>query len=57
MFARFPAYVIPRTRQVIGTKKTVITISFTGSKCIALDSLPKETNSTGHILSATFFPI
>jgi histone-lysine N-methyltransferase SETMAR len=41
MFARSPRDVIPRTRQGIGVKKTMITVFFTGRKLIVLDILPK----------------
>jgi hypothetical protein len=41
MFARSPAVVIPRTRQAIGAKKTVIMSFFTARKTIVLDVLPK----------------
>jgi hypothetical protein len=41
MFARAPSEVIPRTRQTIGAKKTMITIFFTARQLIMLDVLPK----------------
>jgi hypothetical protein len=41
LFARSPAAVIPRTRQTIGPKKTMITVSFTATKLVVLDVLPK----------------
>jgi hypothetical protein len=41
MFAQLPTDVIPRTRQVIGTKQTMITIVFTRGKLLVLDILPK----------------
>jgi hypothetical protein len=40
MFARSPTDVIPRTRQAIGKKQTMIKISFTGRKVIVLDVVP-----------------
>jgi hypothetical protein len=45
MFAQLPSDVIPRTRQVTGTKQTMMTIFFTGCKLRALDILPKENKS------------
>jgi hypothetical protein len=41
-FARAPSEVIPRTRQTIGEKKTMITIFFTACQTILLDVLPKR---------------
>jgi hypothetical protein len=41
MFAWSPTDVIPRTRQAIGTRKSMITIFFTGRKLIVLNILPK----------------
>jgi histone-lysine N-methyltransferase SETMAR len=41
MFARAPSEVIPRTRQTIGAKKTMVTIFFTARQLIMLDVLPK----------------
>jgi hypothetical protein len=41
MFARAPSEVIPRTRQTIGAKKTMIMICFTARQLILLDVLPK----------------
>jgi hypothetical protein len=41
IFARSPTSVIPRTRQAVGTKQTMIAIFFTGYKLIVLDTLPK----------------
>jgi transposase len=41
MFARAPSEVIPRTRQTIGLKKTMITIFFTARQLILLDVLRK----------------
>jgi hypothetical protein len=40
MFARAPSEVIPRTRQTIGGKETMITIFFTARQLILLDVLP-----------------
>jgi hypothetical protein len=54
MFARSPTDVIPRTRQPIGTKKTMITIVCTGRESIVLDILPKGSISTIYILSIIF---
>jgi hypothetical protein len=41
MFTRLPTDVIPRTRQTIDAKRTVITLFFTTMKLIVLDILPK----------------
>jgi hypothetical protein len=41
MVARSPAKVIPRARQAIGTKKTMITFFFIARKLIVLDDLSK----------------
>jgi hypothetical protein len=41
MFAQSPTDVIPRTLQVIRTKKIMVTIFFTGRKLTVLDILPK----------------
>jgi hypothetical protein len=41
MFAWAPAEVIPRTRQTIGSKNTIITIFFTAHQLILLDVRPK----------------
>jgi hypothetical protein len=40
-FGREPSEVIPRTRQTIGAKKTMITIFFTARQLILLGVLPK----------------
>jgi hypothetical protein len=42
MFARSPTDSIPRARQAIGTKQTMITIFFPGRKLLVLDILPKS---------------
>jgi hypothetical protein len=42
MFARSAADVIPRTRQAVGTKKTVITVFFPAHKLIMFDVLPRD---------------
>jgi hypothetical protein len=41
LFARSPAEVIPKTRQTIGTKKTMMALFFTVMKPIVLDVLRK----------------
>jgi hypothetical protein len=41
MFTPVPSKVIPRTRQAIGAKKTMITIFFTARQLFLLDVLPK----------------
>jgi hypothetical protein len=41
IFARSRLDVVPRTRQGLDTKKTLITLFFTGRKSIVLDVLPK----------------
>jgi hypothetical protein len=41
IFGPLPTDVIPRTRQAIGRKQTMIAIFFTGRKRIVLDILPK----------------
>jgi hypothetical protein len=41
MFARAPSEGIPRTRQTIGAKETMMTIFFTARQLILLDVLPK----------------
>jgi hypothetical protein len=41
MFARLAADVIPRTRQVVGAKKTMITVFFTAKKLIVFGVLPR----------------
>jgi hypothetical protein len=41
LFAQSPIDVIPRTRQAIETKQTMIMIFFTGRKLIVLNILPK----------------
>jgi hypothetical protein len=41
MSARSPRDVIPRTRQAIGSKKTMVAILFTRRKLIVLDIRPK----------------
>jgi hypothetical protein len=40
MFARAPSEAIPRTRQKIGARKTMITIFFTAHQLILLNVLP-----------------
>jgi hypothetical protein len=57
MVAQSPTDVISRTLHAIGTKKTMVTISFTGRKLTALGILPKGANSTSFILLITFFQI
>jgi transposase len=42
MFARSPAEVVPRIRQGIDTKKTMVTIFFTWRELIVLDVLAKD---------------
>jgi hypothetical protein len=44
MFAHSRSDVIPKTRQAIGTTKTMITVFFTPSKLIVLEVLPKGRN-------------
>jgi hypothetical protein len=44
VFAGSRSDIIPRTRQAIGTKKTMTTVFFTASKLIVLDVLPKGWN-------------
>jgi hypothetical protein len=41
MFAQSPTDVIPRARQAIGTKQTMMTIAPTGRNLIVLDIVPK----------------
>jgi hypothetical protein len=41
MFARSATDVIPRTRQAVGAKKTMITMFFTAKKLIMFDILPR----------------
>jgi hypothetical protein len=41
MFAQAPFDVIPRTRQTIGARKTMITIFFVVPQLVLLDALPK----------------
>jgi hypothetical protein len=43
MFARSATDVIPRTRQAVGAKTTLITVFFTAKKLITFDVLPKGT--------------
>jgi hypothetical protein len=57
MFVRLPTDVIPRARQAIGTKQTMVAIFFTGCKFILLDTYQKEAHSTSYVLLTTLFPI
>jgi hypothetical protein len=56
MFARSRLDLIPRTTQVIRTKKTMIMVSFTTSKLIVLDVLPKGRNFNQLYLAHNIFP-
>jgi hypothetical protein len=56
MFARSPTDIIPRTRQAIGTKTIMITISFTGCKPVVLDILPKQSKFNRLYSVDSFFP-
>jgi hypothetical protein len=55
MFARAPSEVIPRARQTIGAKKTMITIFFTARQLILLDLLPKRSKSNPQYFIAYVF--
>jgi hypothetical protein len=41
MLAPSPAEVIPRTRQAIGSKQTMVTVFFTAGKLVVLGVLPE----------------
>jgi hypothetical protein len=56
MFARAPSEVIPRTRQTIGAKKTMITIFFTVGQLIRLDILPKGSKFNQEYFIDSVFP-
>jgi hypothetical protein len=56
MFARAPSEVIPRTRQTIGAKRTMITIFFAARQRILLDILPKGSKPNQQYFSNHVFP-
>jgi hypothetical protein len=56
MFARAPSKVIPRTRQTIGAKNIMITISSTARQLILLDILQKGSKFNQHYFIDYVFP-
>jgi histone-lysine N-methyltransferase SETMAR len=56
MFARAPSEVIPRTRQTIGAKRTMITIFFTAHQLILLGVLSKGSKFNQHYFIDSVFP-
>jgi hypothetical protein len=56
MFVREPSEVIPRTRQTIGAKKTMIMIFFTTRQLILLDVLPKGSKFNQQYFTDYMFP-
>jgi hypothetical protein len=56
MFARGPSKVIPRTRQTIGAKKTMIMIFFTARQLILLDVLSKGSKFNQQYFIDYMFP-
>jgi hypothetical protein len=56
VFAQAPFEVIPRTRQTIGAKKTMITIFFTACQLILLDVHPKGSKFNQQYFIDCVFP-
>jgi hypothetical protein len=57
IFARSPAEIVPRIRQGIDTKKTMVTMFFTGRELIILDVLPKDSKFNQLYFTNHFFRI
>jgi hypothetical protein len=56
MFVRSPAWVIPRTRQAIGTEKTMITLFFIAGRLTVLDVDSKGSKFNQSLFINYFFP-
>jgi hypothetical protein len=56
MFAHSGSDVVPRTRQGLGTKKTMITLFFNGRKLIVLDVVPKGRKYNQRYFVHNIFP-
>jgi histone-lysine N-methyltransferase SETMAR len=56
MFALSRSDVVPRTRQGLGTNKTMITLFISGRKLIVLDVLPERTKSNRPNFVHNIFP-
>jgi hypothetical protein len=56
MFVRAPSEGVPRTRQTIGAKETMIPIFFTASQLILLDVLPKGSKFNQQYFIDSVFP-